>query len=49
MGVIVAFLIIAGIGFAVFDFPPMWPSLLIWIFIAILLAYIPLREIFAKE
>jgi len=49
MGVIVAFLIIAGIGFVVFDFPPIWPSLLIWIFIAILLAYIPLREIFAKD
>jgi putative OPT family oligopeptide transporter len=49
MGVIVAFLIIAGISLAVFDFPPLWPSLLVWIFIAVLLAYIPLREIFAKE
>ena len=48
MGVIVAFLIIAGISFAVFEFPPVWPSLLVWIFVAILLAYIPLREIFAK-
>jgi putative OPT family oligopeptide transporter len=49
MGVIVAFLIIAGVGLAVFDFPPLWPSLLVWMFIAVLLAYIPLREIFAKE
>jgi len=49
MGVVVAFLIIAGISFAVFDFPPVIPSLLIWIFVAILLAYIPLRKIFAED
>jgi len=49
MGVIVAFLIIGGISFAVFEFPPIWPSVLVWLFIAVLLAYIPLREIFAKE
>jgi putative OPT family oligopeptide transporter len=49
MGVIVAFLIIAGIGYTVFEYPPILPSLLIWIFLAALLAYIPLREIFAKK
>jgi putative OPT family oligopeptide transporter len=49
MGVIVAFLIIGGLSFAVFEFPPVWPSILVWLFIAVLLAYIPLREIFAKE
>ncbi|HEC80838.1 MAG TPA: oligopeptide transporter, OPT family, partial [Thermoplasmatales archaeon] len=49
MGVTVAFLIIAGLNLSVFKYPPVWPSLLIWLFIAILLAYIPLREIFAKE
>jgi putative OPT family oligopeptide transporter len=49
MGVIVAFLIIGGISFAVFDFPPIWPSLLVWLFIAVLLAYIPLREIIGKK
>ena len=49
MGVIVAFLIIGGISFAVFEFPPIWPSVLVWLFIAVLLAYIPLREIFGKE
>jgi len=49
MGVIVAFLIIGGISFAVFDFPPIWPSLLVWLFIAALLAYIPLREIIGKK
>jgi uncharacterized oligopeptide transporter (OPT) family protein len=49
MGVIVAFLIIVGLDLAIFDFPPIWPSVLVWVFIAVLLAYIPLREIFAKE
>jgi len=49
MGVGVAFLIVAGVSFAIFDYPPIWPSLLIWLFIAVLLAYIPLREIYAKK
>jgi len=49
MGVIVAFLIISGLQLAIFPYPPVWPALLIWFFIAVLLAYIPLREIFAKE
>jgi putative OPT family oligopeptide transporter len=49
MGVIVAFLIIGGLNFAVFEYPPVLPSILIWIFIAALLAYIPLREIYAKD
>ena len=48
-GVMVAFLIIGGFNFAVFDYPPILPSLLVWLFIAALLAYIPLREIYAKE
>jgi len=49
MGVIVAFLIIGGFNFAIFEYPPILPSILIWIFIAALLAYIPLREIYAKD
>jgi len=49
MGVIVAFLIIVGFDFAIFEFPPILPAILIFVFIAVLLAYIPLREIFAKE
>jgi putative OPT family oligopeptide transporter len=49
MGVIVAFLIIGGLNFSVFTYPPIWPSVLVWIFIAVLLAYIPLREIYAKS
>jgi len=48
MGVIVAFLIIGGLNFSVFTYPPIWPSVLVWVFIAVLLAYIPLREIYAK-
>jgi putative OPT family oligopeptide transporter len=49
MGVIVAFLIIGGVNLAIFDFPPVLPAILIWLFIAVLLAYIPLREIFANK
>jgi putative OPT family oligopeptide transporter len=51
MGVIIAVLIVGGISLAIFPLgqEPWIPSLLIWIFIAILIAYIPLREIFAKE
>ena len=49
MGVIIAFLIIGGIGFEVFKYPPILPGILIWLFIAVLLAYIPLREIFANK
>ncbi len=49
MGVIVAFLIIGGIDLAIFDYPPVLPGMIIFLFIALLLAYIPLREIFAKE
>jgi putative OPT family oligopeptide transporter len=49
MGVIVAFLIIGGLNFAVFEYPPILPGILVWVFIAALLAYIPLREIYAKD
>lgn len=49
MGVTVAFLIIANVNLSVFSYPPILPSLLIWLFIGGLLAYIPLREIFANK
>jgi len=49
MGVVVAFLIIGGIDFAIFNYPPILPSILIWLFVAGLLAYIPLRELFADK
>ncbi len=49
MGVIVAFLIIGHIDLAVFPYAPVLPAILIWLFIAGLLAYIPLREMIAKK
>jgi len=45
MGVVVAILIVMGINLTVFPNAPWWPGLVIWIYIAILLAYIPIREI----
>ncbi len=48
-GVIVAFIIIAGLNITIFDIPPVLPGFLIWIFIAILVYYIPLRVLFNKE
>jgi uncharacterized oligopeptide transporter (OPT) family protein len=47
-GVIVAFIIIAGINIAMFEFSPALPGLLLWLFIALLVFYIPLRELYAK-
>ncbi|MCK4365434.1 MAG: oligopeptide transporter, OPT family [Thermoplasmatales archaeon] len=44
-GVIIAILVVMGINLAIFDVAPWLPGLLIWIFIAVLLAYIPIREI----
>ena len=49
MGVIVAFLIIGGINLALFDYPPIVPGILLFFFIALLLAYIPMRELFTNE
>jgi putative OPT family oligopeptide transporter len=48
-GVIVAFIIISGLNLTVFRYPPVLPGLILWIFIAILVFYIPLRELFIKE
>ncbi len=48
-GVIVAFIIISGLNLTVFKYPPVLPGLLLWLFIAILVFYIPLREIFIKD
>ena len=49
MGVIIAFIIIGGVDIAIFNYPPILPGILIFLFIALLLAYIPLREIFEKK
>ena len=43
-GVISAFLIISGIDLSLSKMPPVLPGILLWIYIAILLAYIPMRE-----
>ena len=48
-GVIVAFIIIAGFNIAIFEIPPVIPGLLIWLFIALLVFYIPLRELYNKN
>jgi putative OPT family oligopeptide transporter len=48
-GVIVAFIIISGLDIVMFDFPPILPGLLLWLFIATLVFYIPLREIYAQD
>ncbi|MBN1861446.1 MAG: oligopeptide transporter, OPT family [Candidatus Thermoplasmatota archaeon] len=48
-GVIVAFVIIAGLQMTVFTIPPVLPGLLIWLFIALLVFYIPLREVYNKR
>ncbi|MFO8077921.1 MAG: oligopeptide transporter, OPT family [Thermoplasmatota archaeon] len=48
-GVIVAFIIIAGLNITLFKYPPILPGLLLWIFIAILVYYIPIREMSSNE
>jgi putative OPT family oligopeptide transporter len=48
-GVIVAFIIISGLSITVFKYPPVIPGLLLWLFIALLVFYIPLREIYTKK
>jgi putative OPT family oligopeptide transporter len=45
MGVLIAVLIVIGIDLSVFTYAPWWPGLLIWVFIALLLGYIPLRHV----
>ncbi|MCX6665584.1 MAG: oligopeptide transporter, OPT family [Euryarchaeota archaeon] len=49
MGVVVAILVVSGIQLTVFGTAPWWPGLLIWIFIGVLVAYIPLREILSDK
>jgi putative OPT family oligopeptide transporter len=45
MGVIIAILIVMGINLTILENAPPLPGLFIWIYIAILLAYIPIRHI----
>ncbi len=48
-GVIVAFIIIAGLNITMFDVPPVLPGVLLWLFIALLVFYIPIREMLSKD
>ena len=48
-GVIVAFIIISGLNIVVFDIPPVLPGVLLWLFIALLVFYIPLRTLYNKS
>ena len=45
MGVVIAILVVMGINLPIFDNAPWLPGLLIWLYIAVLLAYIPIREV----
>jgi putative OPT family oligopeptide transporter len=48
-GVVVAVLIVLGIQLAIFETAPLWPGLLFFAYIGILLAYIPIREIISNK
>jgi putative OPT family oligopeptide transporter len=48
-GVVIAIMIVIGINLSLFSFAPWWPGLIVWIYIAILLAYIPIREIISMN
>jgi hypothetical protein len=49
MGVVVAVLIVLGLQFTIFETAPWWPGLLVFGYIAALLAYIPVREILSSK
>jgi uncharacterized oligopeptide transporter (OPT) family protein len=49
MGVVIAVLIVLGVQLTLFETAPWWPGLLIFGFIAALLAYIPIREIISQK
>ena len=48
-GVIVAFIIISGLNIVIFQYPPVIPAILLWLFIAGLVFYIPLRELYNSK
>jgi putative OPT family oligopeptide transporter len=48
-GVVVAVLVVLGIQLQLFSSVPWWPGLIVFAFIALLLAYIPLREIITQR
>jgi putative OPT family oligopeptide transporter len=48
-GVVVAILIVLGVHLTLFEIPPLWPGLLVFAFIGVLLAYIPIRELISDN
>jgi len=44
-----AFIITTGLNIVMFELPPVLPGLLLWLFIALLAFYLPLRELFNKD
>lgn len=49
MGVLIAILFVMNVDPSLFDIAPWWPGLIVWGYIAVLLAYIPLRVINSKK
>jgi putative OPT family oligopeptide transporter len=49
MGVFIALLFVAGINLTIFNTAPWLPGLIVWIYIAVLLAYIPIRIVVNKQ
>ena len=48
-GVVIAVLVVLGVHLAFFETASWWPGLAIWVFIALLLAYIPIREYLGRS
>jgi putative OPT family oligopeptide transporter len=48
-GVIIAILVVMGINLSFYENAPWLPGLIVWLYIAVLLAYIPIREIVNKN
>lgn len=48
MGVVIALLIVIGINLEIFSIAPWWPGIILWVYIAVLLFYVPIREIIKK-
>jgi len=49
IGVVIAILIVMKIDFTIFNEAPWWPGFLIWLYIALLLAYIPIKNLVKKD
>ena len=49
MGVVVAVLVVLGINLAIMETASWWPGLLVLTYIALMLAYIPIREILSNR